>query len=72
MKEFFAKYAGILGFVSNILVLVGGINWFFVGLLNVDLIKAILGVLLARLIYVIVGIAAGYLCYSMYMEKMKK
>ena len=59
-------------FIAQILVLIGGINWGLVGLFDVNLISAIFGVLLSRLLFIIVGVAAGYLIYLLYQEQMKK
>lgn len=59
-------------FVAYILVLIGGINWGLVGLFGINLITAILGILLSRLLFIIVGVAAGYLCYLLYKEKTQK
>ena len=49
--------------VVLILVVVGGINWGLVGLLNLNLVEAILGsqTLLTRLVYILVGLAAVYM-----------
>ncbi|MBX3709156.1 MAG: DUF378 domain-containing protein [Gammaproteobacteria bacterium] len=58
--------------IAFILVLIGGILWGLVGLFNLYLITAILGDLLGRLIYIIIGLGAGWLCYHVYLEKMKK
>ena len=58
--------------IANILLLVGGICWFFAGLFNVFLLNAMFGELIARLIYIIVGVAAGYLIYLMYLEKFQR
>lgn len=58
--------------IALILVIVGGINWGLVGLFNVNLVSAILGDLLGRLIFIIVGAGAGYLCYLIYKMKFKK
>lgn len=58
--------------IALILVIVGGINWGLVGLFNVNLVSAILGNLLGRLIFIIVGAGAGYLCYNIYLLKFKK
>ncbi len=56
--------AGTLSFVAWILVIIGGINWLLVGLLGVDVVASIFGVsVLARLIYIIIGLAACYLIY---------
>lgn len=58
--------------IALILVIVGGINWGLVGLFNVNLVSAIFGNLFGRLIFIIVGGCAGYLCYSIYLVKFKK
>jgi hypothetical protein len=49
-------------FTAIVLVVVGGLNWGLVGLFNFDLVQAILGgiPMLARLVYVLVGLAAVY------------
>lgn len=46
--------------LSQILLIMGGLNWGLVGLLNFDLIAAIFGEmsLLLRIVYVLVGLAA--------------
>jgi len=55
------KLRGI-DFVAVVLVVIGGLNWGLVGLFNFDLVQAILGgvPILARLVYVLVGLAAVY------------
>ena len=55
------KLRGI-DFAAVVLVVVGGLNWGLVGLFRFDLVQAILGGIpfLARLVYVLVGIAAVY------------
>jgi len=52
----------VLNMIALILVIVGGINWGLVGLLNFNLVAALFGVnsLFTNLIYIIVGIAAIY------------
>ena len=60
------------GWIALILVIIGGINWGLVGLFNTNIISAIFGNLLGRIIFIIVGVAAGYLCYLLYLEKSKK
>jgi uncharacterized membrane protein YuzA (DUF378 family) len=56
--------AATLAFVSWILVIVGGINWLLIGLINLNVVSAIFGEsILARLIYIIVGLGACYLIY---------
>ncbi|MFZ2314600.1 MAG: DUF378 domain-containing protein [Gammaproteobacteria bacterium] len=66
------KDLNLYGMIALILVLVGGICWGLVGLFDVYLITSVFGVILGRLIYVVVGVAAGYLCYLLYLEKFKK
>ncbi|RDI43780.1 DUF378 domain-containing protein [Aquicella lusitana] len=66
------KDLNLYGWIALIIVLVGGINLGLMGLLNTDIIMSIFGALLGRLIFIVVGVAAGYLCYLIYLEKMKK
>ena len=51
--------------IALILVIVGGLNWGLVGLLNFDLVATIFGAgsMLARIVYLLVGIAALYMIY---------
>lgn len=58
--------------IAFVLILVGGICWGLAGLFNFYLITGIFGELLGRLIYIIVGAGAGWLCYKIYVEKMKR
>lgn len=66
------KDLNLYGFIALIVVIIGGINWGLFGLFNVNLISAIFGNTLGRLIFIIVGAAAGYLCYLIYLDKTKK
>lgn len=52
-----------LSFVALIILLVSGINTGVYGLIHVDIIGSIIGGLLERLFYIIVGVSAGYLIY---------
>ena len=55
---------GLLGLIALILVLIGGINWGLVGLFNINLVSMLFGAgLLGRLIYIIIGVSAGFLIY---------
>ena len=47
-----------LNVVMLILVIVGGLNWGLVGLFDFNLVGAVFGETAARIIYVIVGLAA--------------
>lgn len=61
---------GLYEWVAYIIVLVGGINWGLVGLIKVNLVEAILGAgFLARIVYILVGVAAGYLIYVYFKKK---
>lgn len=54
-----------LDWVAFILVIVGGLNWGLVGLLNLDLVKLLFGSIpiLMQLVYILVGLAALYMIY---------
>jgi uncharacterized protein len=45
--------------IANILVIVGAINWGLVGLLNLNLVNAILGSItgLEKIVYILVGLS---------------
>ena len=58
--------------IAIILLVIGGINWGLVGLFSLNLVTAIFGNFLGRLIFIIVGAAAGYLCYLFYLENFSK
>ncbi len=51
-----------LQWVALILIIVGGLNWGLVGLLNFDLVAAIFGMMsaLSRIVYILVGLSAIY------------
>jgi hypothetical protein len=47
------------------LVIVGGLNWGLVGLLNFNLVSAIFGTgMLANIVYDLVGLSAIYLAFA--------
>ena len=52
----------IVNVLAQILIIVGGINWGLVGLLNLNLVALIFGAnsVLSNLIYILVGVAAIY------------
>lgn len=54
--------------VALILLIVGGLNWGFLGLFQFDLVSAIFGVMsgLTRFIYIVVSIAALYGIYLIF------
>jgi uncharacterized protein len=51
--------------IALILVIVGGLNWGLVGLLNFDLVATIFGArsMLTRIVYILVGLASLYMIY---------
>ncbi len=52
-----------LNIITLVLVIIGGINWGLVGAFQFDLVAAIFGgqdALLARIVYVLVGLSALY------------
>lgn len=55
-----------LDWVAMVLLIVGGLNWGAVGLLNVDVVAAVFGTQspLSRIIYVVVGLSALYSIYT--------
>lgn len=54
-----------LDMLAWILVIIGGLNWGLVGLLDLDLVQLILGSIpiLAKAVYVLVGLSALYVLY---------
>lgn len=61
-EELFSK-------ISMILLFVGAINLGVQGLIGTDLIHAILGTFLSRILYIVIGAAAGFLIYLKYFKK---
>ncbi len=57
-----SKNTGWLHVVAFTLLVVGGLNWGFIGLLNFNLVSSLFGMgALAQLVYVLVGVSALYL-----------
>lgn len=52
----------IVNYVADILVIVGGINWGLIGLLNFNLVTKIFGSVpvVEKIIYILVGVSAIY------------
>jgi len=52
----------VLDLASLTLLIIGGVNWGLVGLFDLDLVASLFGdgTLLARVVYVLVGLAALY------------
>lgn len=64
----------IINLIAFILVIVGGLNWGLVGILNIDLVATIFGDMsaLSRTIYALVGIAAIYMLITAPKAKAEK
>ncbi len=62
----------MLEMIAMILMIIGGLNWGLVGIMDVDLVASILGAgsLLSRIVYVLVGLSAIYVAITM--PKMRK
>jgi uncharacterized protein len=63
------KKLNVLDWVALVLVIIGGLNWALVGLFYFDLVSYLFVQLLnllivARIVYVLVGVAALYLIYT--------
>lgn len=56
----------IWDWIAIVLVVVGGLNWGLVGLLDTDLVALLFGAMstLSRIVYVLVGLAAVYLAVA--------
>lgn len=59
------KQLSVLDWIALILVIVGGLNWGLVGILQFDLVLYVLGFqpLLPVIVYSLVGIAALYVAF---------
>jgi len=56
-----------LDWIALILLIIGGINWGLVGLFNFNLVSAIFGTgVIAKIIYILVGIAGLYTIYYLF------
>ena len=53
----------VLNFIAVVLLIAGGLNWFLVGVFNINLVSVFFGhmTIISRLIYIVVGLAAFYL-----------
>jgi len=66
------KKLGFVGWICQILVLVGALNWGLVGALKFDLVAKIFGYgTVARVVYIVIGVAAIYLIIDLLTPKKK-
>jgi uncharacterized membrane protein YuzA (DUF378 family) len=58
-------HLGALDWVAMVLLIIGGLNWGLMGLLNIDLIAAMFGEMTqaARAAYIVVGLSGLYAIY---------
>ena len=65
-EQSMARHIGAFDWLAMVLVMMGGINWGLVGLMNIDLVAVIFGdgTTAARVIYALVGLAALYSIYT--------
>lgn len=58
---------GVAGWISLILVVIGGINWGLIGAFSFNLVAYLVGAWPAveRIVYIIVGLAALFVIYKM-------
>jgi len=59
--------------IAIVLLVVGGLNWGLVGLLNLDVVAALFGAgsIIASIIYVLVGLSALFVVLSRVLKKKK-
>jgi len=58
--------------ISNLLVIVGALNWLAVGLLRTDYVTQLTGAVNAKYVFIAVGLAGAYLAYHKVMWFMGK
>lgn len=61
------KKMSTLDWIAYVLLIVGGLNWGLVGAAGMDLVAMLLGAgsMLARVVYVLVGLSALYVGYTL-------
>lgn len=62
-----------LNLLALVLVVVGGVNWGLVGLLQFDLVATLLGAgsMLANIVYILVGLSAVYVAAAVLPKQMQ-
>jgi hypothetical protein len=63
----------VIDLIALVLVIVGGLNWGLVGLFDLDLVAALFGMgsVLAKIVYVLVGLSALWLAIVGLVKKAK-
>jgi hypothetical protein len=62
------KKLNIIDWIALILVVIGGLNWGLVGIFGFDLVSYLFSsvYIIARIIYILVGVSALYLIFFMW------
>jgi hypothetical protein len=62
-----ARRLHALDWIAMVLMIIGGINWGLVGLMNIDLVATVFGEMstASRVIYALVGLSALYSIYTL-------
>ncbi len=71
MEFLMLKSWDLYSYACFVLLLVGGIDLGLFGIFGVNILQAILGGFLGRVLCLIIGIAAGYLIYLLVLQKKK-
>ena len=66
-EQSLARRMGAFDWLAMVLMVVGGINWGLVGLMNIDLVATVFGdsTTAARVVYAVIGLAALYSVYTL-------
>lgn len=64
------KGMSVVDVIVTLLVVVGGLNWGLVGAFDINLVTLIFGVgtIFTKVVYVLVGLAAVYMLYSVFIQ----
>ena len=64
----------VVDYIAWVLVVVGGLNWGLVGAFDYNLVDSLLGAgtMLAKVVYILVGLAALYMVASLLMKSGKQ
>ena len=59
-------HGGVIGWISLILVIIGGLNWGLIGLFSYNLVAALVGAwpVAERIIYILVGLGSLFMIYK--------
>lgn len=64
------KGMNMLDFIVMLLLVVGGLNWGLVGAFNFNIVELLFGFypMVVRVVYVLVGLAAVYMLYGVFVK----